>query len=461
MKQRAGKARADIERKPVQKRATPAANRVRDFVPLNVKSHFSFLDSALSIPAIIETARAMGAKALAITDPNLHGAVEFFTAARDAGIKPIIGAEVVSDGRRLNFYVENATGYANLCRLLSAPVVSAALLAAHREGLIAVDAARVALPEIRYRSPADRQKFAIIQSIRTLTRLHEAHAEKRRGDLHWPTATEVAARWSDEAIRATHEIAERCEFAFEFGRLRFPRFTPEDGSTPHDFLARLAFDGLRRRYGDARALHEAQLREELGIIAEVGYEEYFLDVWEILQECQRRGIAWITRGSAADSLVCYCLGISGVCPIRFELYFRRFLNRERMALNKLPDIDIDFAHDRKDDVVDLIFRAIRPAARGHRRRVQHVSGALGRGRHREGARRFRVSNPAAHRARPAHDRRARRRGRGHGAGVPREPVERGALQDRARNGRVPRRLPAPRQRCTRAASCLSRDPIVR
>ena len=360
LKQRAGKARADIERKPVQSRATPATTRVRDFVPLNVKSHFSFLDSALSIPAIIEAAKETGAKALAITDPNLHGAVDFFTAARDAGIKPIIGAEIVTDGRALNLYVENAAGYANLCRLLSAPVVSAALLSAHRDGLIVADAEQIALPEIRYRSPADRQKFAIIQSIRTLTRLHESHAEKRRGDLHWPTAAEVAARWNDQAIRATHEIAERCEFAFELGRLRFPRFTPADGTTPHDFLARLAFDGLRTRYGDRAPLHEAQLREELGIIAEVGYEEYFLTTWEILQECQRRGIAWITRGSAADSLVCYCLGISGVCPIRFELYFRRFLNRERMALNKLPDIDIDFAHDRKDDVVDLIFERYGP-----------------------------------------------------------------------------------------------------
>lgn len=360
LKQRDGKARADIERKPAPRHQRPAVNRVREFVPLNVKSHFSFLDSALSIPAIIETAREMGVKALAITDPNLHGAVEFFTAARDAGIKPIIGAEIISDGRALNFYVENATGYANLCRLLSAPVVSTAMLHAHSEGLIAADSEQIALPEIRYSTPADRQKFAIIQSIRTLTRLHEAHAEKRTGDFHWPTAAEVGARWNEQAIRATHEIAERCEFAFEFGRLRFPRFTPDDGSTPHDFLARLAFDGLRQRYGDRAHLHEAQLREELGIIAEVGYEEYFLTTWDILQECRRHGIAWITRGSAADSLVCYCLGISGVCPIRFELYFRRFLNRERMALNKLPDIDIDFAHDRKDDVVDLIFERYGP-----------------------------------------------------------------------------------------------------
>src|SRR3989442_12912619 len=78
-------------------------------------------------------------------------------------------------------------------------------------------------------------------------------------------------------------------------------------------------------------------------------------MWDLLQEGRRRGIEWITRGSAADSLACYCLEISGVCPIRFELYFRRFLNKDRMALNKLPDIDVDFPHDRKDDVVDLIF----------------------------------------------------------------------------------------------------------
>ena len=93
----------------------------------------------------------------------------------------------------------------------------------------------------------------------------------------------------------------------------------------------------------------------MSIINDVGYEEYFLIIWDILQDCRAHGIEWITRGSAADSLVCYCLGICDVCPIRFDLYFRRFLNKERMALNKLPDIDIDFPHDRKDDVVNLIF----------------------------------------------------------------------------------------------------------
>src|SRR5438046_1704781 len=114
-------------------------------------------------------------------------------------------------------------------------------------------------------------------------------------------------------------------------------------------------EGLRRRYPTDHARLKPQLEEELAIIIDVGYEEYFLVVWDILQTCRQRGIDWITRGSAADSLVCYCLGISSVCPIRFDLYFRRFLNKDRMALNKLPDIDVDFPHDRKDDVLDLIF----------------------------------------------------------------------------------------------------------
>ena len=119
-------------------------------------------------------------------------------------------------------------------------------------------------------------------------------------------------------------------------------------------------DGLRRRYPDTHARLRPQLEQELAIIIDVGYEEYFLVMWDILQECRRRGIDWITRGSAADSLACYCLEISNVCPIRFDLYFRRFLNKDRMALNKLPDIDVDFPHDRKDDVIALVFEKYGP-----------------------------------------------------------------------------------------------------
>ena len=332
---------------------------------LNVKSCFSFLDSTLTISALVKAAAAYDMPAVAITDPNLHAAVPFFQAASAAGIKPIIGAQLTCEGRTLLAYVQNTAGYHHLCRLLSLTNdarVTPEHLHAHREGLLFVAADRpdVALPEIRYHKHGDKVFFDILQSMKTLTLLQERHPQKRRGDFAFHPPGEWQKRYSAAALHAAQEIAAQCEFSFDFKTLRFPRYTPSDGTTPAAMLARLAHEGLHRRYGSKAGLHAAQLVEELAIICEVGYEEYFLTVWQLLEECGQQGISWITRGSAADSLVCFALGISNVCPIRFELYFKRFLNRDRMALQKLPDIDIDFAHDRKDDVVNLLLNRYGP-----------------------------------------------------------------------------------------------------
>ena len=449
-------------RKPRPSAAVSAA--AFSCIPLRAHSHYSFLDSTLSPTALVELARAHGLPALALTDTgNLHGAVEFALAARQAGIKPIFGVELLvgppgsSDPQPLLLLVESAQGYHNLCRLLSRQAERTAasagawtragagageeeesgagtgagmgagvgvgagaggrgvsVAAQQRQplrpealhgltgGLIAISPAvgladlfpgsfyrmvtarglrraeldpglgqgrdglpSVACPVVRYAVPADRRKYDIVQSIRTRTLLEQAHPEKRSGGrCHFRLPAEMAAGCVEhpEWLRAAEEIAGRCRFEFPFGPPQFPDFHPPDGSTPREFLRRLVLEGLGRRYRDQAARHAPQVEEELGIIAAVGYEAYFLVVWDLLQECRARGIEWITRGSAADSLVCYCLGISGVCPIRFDLYFKRFLNPERMALNKLPDIDIDFPHDRKDDVVQLLFARY---GRGH------------------------------------------------------------------------------------------------
>ena len=369
------------------------------FVPLRVHSHYTFLDSTLSPAAIVELAVKHDLPAVALTDSgNLHGAAEFVQAARRAGIKPLVGAELRLGGHTLLAYAASARGYANLCRILSRPHDREAcdeMSAAHRqlapfrsrdlagqtEGLIAVSddptlaglfpgrfyqaAAKgpgqfpaVLCPAVRYATPGDRLKFDVVQSIRTRTLLRQAHVDKRPdGQFHFRSPTQVAPWFARHPEWAAHslEIAERCVFEFPFGPPQFPDFVTPDGSSPRDFLRQLVLAGLRERYGARAPQFAAQVDEELRIIAEVGYEAYFLVVWEILQDCRAHGIDWITRGSAADSMVCYCLRISDVCPVRFDLYFKRFLNRERMALQKLPDIDIDFPHDRKDDVVDLIF----------------------------------------------------------------------------------------------------------
>ena len=382
-------------RKPDVPRAT--------YVPLRAHSHYSFLDSTLSPAGIVDLAKRHGMAAAALTDTgNLHGAVEFVQAAKAAGVKPILGAEVRVGEKPLLLYVESSRGYHNLCRLLSGHAEGRATgndetsvagqqrrpfrreeLDGKTDGLLAVsedvglaellpgrfyrlvtsretatDFPAVAAPAIHYASPDDRQRFDIVQSIRTLTLLRQPHPEKQTGGrLHFRSAAEMAAACKEhpEWLRHTLEIAERCHFDFPFGKPQFPDFHPPDGSTAHAYLRRLVMEGLHRRYRERAAQFAPQVEEELNIIAAVGYEAYFLITWEILQDCRARGIEWITRGSAADSLVCYCLGISGVCPVRFDLYFKRFLNPERMALNKLPDIDIDFPHDRKDDVVQLIF----------------------------------------------------------------------------------------------------------
>ena len=321
-----------------------------EWVPLNFKSGYSFLDSLLKPQDIVRLAAERGHRAVAITDPNLHGAVEFFLAAKAAGIRAIIGATLNVDGSPLCAYVQTTTGYQNLCALLSLPPqIPRDAFADRREGLIVRPAAHQ--PAIRYAHPRDRAMYRVLASIRTLTLLDERSPDKPTTPFHYP-ATPAAFDARDSLA-----LADACEFAFELGGLRFPRFHSPDGSSPPAFLRRLALEGARRRYGIPSPRVLAQIDEELGIIAQVGYEEYFLLTWDLLwNDCHPQGIGWITRGSAADSLVCYCLGISDVCPIRFDLYFRRFLNPDRMALHKLPDIDIDFAHDRKDDVIDLVFK---------------------------------------------------------------------------------------------------------
>ena len=378
-------------------------------VPLNVRSWYSFLDSTLPPEAIVQLAVKHELPAIALTDMgNLHGAPEFARLAQEAGIKPLIGAELRIGTHGLLCYVQNDRGYRNLCRILTREAamdgtaeedsiaarqrlpmarerlcgLTDGLLAVSDEAsfaalfpgrfYLAVSPARAEIPaglrgvlgpRVHYGTPGDRMKWNVMQSIRTRTLLAQAHPDKKlQGAYHFRTPAELdrLAGAAPELLEHTRELADRCDFRFPFGPPQFPAWSPPDGRTGREYLHELVLEGLHRRYGNRALQHEAQALEELGIIAEVGYEDYFLIVWDLLQDCRRAGIEWITRGSAADSLVCYCLGISGVCPVRFELYFKRFLNKDRMALQKLPDIDVDFPHDRKDDVIDLLFKKYGP-----------------------------------------------------------------------------------------------------
>src|ERR1019366_9094834 len=333
------------ERKGIQLRVETLKRRERrapesglqpssTYVPLRVRSHYTFLDSTLSPAAIVRLAKQHGMPAIALTDiGNLHGAVEFALEAKRAGIKPVFGTELNVNGQPLLLFAESARGYHNLNRLLSRRAekdndegsvaaqqrlpVAFESLDGFTEGLTAVSAdirlaelfsgrfyqlaakqsgvsrfPVIACPAIHYAAPDDRMKYDIVQSIRTLTLLRQEHPQKRLdGKLHFRLPDEMMAACKDHPEWLVHsqEIAGRCNFDLPFGKPQFPAFLPPDGSTPHELLHKLVSDGLRRRYGSRANSIRPQIEQELGIITAVGYEEYFLVVWNILQNCRQRG----------------------------------------------------------------------------------------------------------------------------------------------------------------------------
>lgn len=389
------------------------------YAPLFNHSFYSLLDSTLSPQLIVEAAHAAGMTAAGIADRDtLAGAVLFFKAARSAGIHPAIGAELtLPDRSSLTFFAENTQGYTNLCRLITAsptlenlqrynfgliclagprstlaralranqpagPLVRqlldlynrnlAFVLTPHNDDdlrvarLFAEIARRHRIPiaagvDTHYLAHEDHLRYEILASMRTLSLLNQRHPDKLPpGRYHFHTGDDIARYLGGlpQAIANTQRIAERCQFDFELGDIRFPRFTLDGKPVerPHELLRAKTAEGLRRRYG-ATPKQEVldRLEREMSVIEEVGYAEYFLVFAGLVEWCQSQGIDTLARGSAAGSLVCYLLGISNVCPFRFGLCFERFLNRERMQFQKLADIDLDLPWDRRDEVIQHVF----------------------------------------------------------------------------------------------------------
>ncbi|MFN7937891.1 MAG: DNA polymerase III subunit alpha [Bryobacteraceae bacterium] len=393
------------------------------YSPLFCHSPHSILNSALSIDALIQAAQEWNTRAVGLMDTNtLSGAVQFYKKARAVDLHPVIGSHVsLPSGASAGLLVENATGYRNLCRLIST-------LIAHPQGVLWEDVARysqglicllgpdsepahrirrnespeaaleryqelfpnrlalaiaphheddlrmsrlfaaigrkrriplVAAAHAHYREPQDRLQYDILSSMRTLTLLTQSHPGKRPvGNYHLHSPEEMERHFGalPQAIENSHRIAERCQFDFELGDIRFPRFPLAENESAVARLRQLTGEGVRWRYGATpRAEVQERLERELAVIAEVGYAEYFLIFHDIVQWANARGIDSLARGSAAGSLVCYTLGISNVCPFRFGLCFERFLNRERMQFQKLADIDLDLPWDKRDEVVQYVF----------------------------------------------------------------------------------------------------------
>jgi DNA polymerase-3 subunit alpha/error-prone DNA polymerase len=372
-------------------------------IPLIVRSHYSLMWGTASVDRLCRHAAELGYDRLALTDTdNLYGLWPFLTACRRAEIRPIVGAEVTDrrTRRRAVCLVENGTGYANLCRLLSrrhldvsfdmetampplargltvltgSPVlvarwhaagvrVAAAmprrpLPAGHRLRRTADDLGVpvAAVPGSFFLKPEDAGVHRVLRAIDQ----NEAPSRLKPGDTAtddaWLADPDTYARRfapCPEALRATEAIAERLTFSGpEFG-LVMPPWQHPDGRDAVWHLRTAAHAGAKQRYGaELSGPVRERLAHELGIIEKMGFSSYFLVVRDIIQKSPRI----CGRGSGAASLVAYCLGITNVCPLKHSLYFERFLNPGR---SDPPDIDIDFAWDERDDVQAAVLENFR------------------------------------------------------------------------------------------------------
>ena len=392
-----------------------------EYVELHCKTNYTFLEGASHPEEMVERAADLGYGGLAITDRNsLAGVVRAHAAAKDQGLKLILGAELTPiDAPPVLLWATDRASYGRLARLITIGRRRAskgtcqlrfADLAEHSPGLLAGVLDDPDQPgessgtyTLRhYRELFDDRCYLLCELLRGVndaqkrTRLFE-HARQHdvplvaTGDVHYHAAERLALQHVLTAIRQhttvteagawrfpnaerhlrsreelktlfhdvpelTHrtlEIADRCHFSLAELRYEYPEELAPSGETPLEYLARLTWDGAKQRYGERIPERVSRLLEhELTLIGDLQYEAYFLTVWDLVRFARSRAILCQGRGSAANSAVCYCLGITAVDPDRADLLFERFISRER---DEAPDIDVDFEHERREEVLQYVY----------------------------------------------------------------------------------------------------------
>ena len=385
------------------------------YAELHVTTNYSFLRGASHVEELIAAAKLLGHEAVAITDRNtLAGVLRAHGRAEEAGMRLIVGCRLdLQDGTSLLVYPTDRAAYSRLCRLLTAGkqrggkgacLLDWADVTAHQDGLLAIllpgddtepnlhrlhdtftERAHVALTlrcrpgdAVRLRQLADRAQAARVATVVTGDVLYHAphrrilqdvmaciregctidaagHRLERYADRHLRSPAEMARLFATypEALARTAEIAERCRFSLAELRYQYPNETELPGETAQQALERHTWSSLPNRYpGGAPAEVLTQLRHELALIGKLDYAPYFLTVNTIVQQAKRMGILCQGRGSAANSAVCYVLGVTAINPVESSLLFERFVSAER---HEPPDIDVDFEHERREEVIQWIY----------------------------------------------------------------------------------------------------------
>lgn len=413
-----------------------------NFTHLHVHTEYSLLDGSNKINEYVARVKELGMNSAAITDHGvMFGCIDFYRAAKAAGIKPILGCEVyVAPGSRFDreigqaedrYYhlvllAENNHGYENLMKIVSKafvdgfyykPRVDMDLLQEYHEGIIALSAclagevaknitrgmyeeaksaalryekifgkgnfflelqdhgipqqqgvnqqllrmsqetgiALVATNDVHYTYDTDAEAHDILLCVQTRKLLSDENRMRYEGGQYYVKSPEEMAElfpYIPEALENTQKIADRCEVEIEFGVTKLPKFDVPAPYTSWEYLNKLCYDGLKERYSGDLIELEKRLEYELGVIKTMGYVDYFLIVWDFIRFARDHDImVGPGRGSAAGSLVSYTLGITKLDPIKYNLLFERFLNPERVSM---PDIDVDFCFERRQEVIDYV-----------------------------------------------------------------------------------------------------------
>ena len=411
------------------------------FTHLHVHTEYSLLDGSNKIKELVARTKELGMDSVAITDHGvMYGVIDFYRAAKAAGINPIIGCEVyvaprsrfAKSGQQDNKYnhlvllAENNTGYDNLMKIVSKgftegfyykPRVDMEVLREYHEGIIALSACLagvvqeyimkglyedaklralelqevfgkgnfflelqdhgipeqrtvnqsllrmsretgidlVATNDIHYTYAEDEKPHDILLCIQTGKKVADEDRMRYEGGQYYVKSEEemrMLFPYAREALENTHKIAERCHVDIEFGQYKLPEFPVPEGYDAWSYLKKLTADGLVRHYGHPDESLVERLEYELNTIRNMGFVDYFLIVWDFIHYAKSNGIAvGPGRGSAAGSLVSYCLGITDLDPIKYSLLFERFLNPNRVTM---PDIDVDFCYERRQEVIDYV-----------------------------------------------------------------------------------------------------------
>lgn len=372
-------------------------------IPLHIHSNYSLLEGAFRIDELIQKAKEFNIPSLALTDTNgMYGLVNFYKQCNESGIKPILGCYLndSSDKKKyVLFLVKNEQGFSDLCKIITSRKLDEnfdlkILLKEYHPNLIIIT------PLIEYLKIINPQNQFYAELIRTRKKINSTRelcsfAEEKKikvvasnpiyflnkddfiihkllraiddnimianlkaeevvdPEFYFKPSEEMTNLFRDipEAIIESEKITEQCNVNLKIGEYKFPHF-PNAKPDSFTFFYKIVYDGFSRKYPKATSSEKERLEKEIEVITSLDFVDYFLIVWDIVQEAKRRGILYIGRGSAANSMVAYCLDLTQIEPVRNNLFFERFLNRARSSP---PDVDLDFSWKERDEMIKYVF----------------------------------------------------------------------------------------------------------